>query len=122
MPFSASTAAEELHGVVYLLEGGTPGFAVLAINRLDTTAGCVKAARWRKAHRHRVRRVATWRAGTQPANLMSYATGTRSTRRTRVMPCCVDNYILRSAADALAAGGPPFQVPGRYGGQCTTTR
>ena len=49
IPFISYTAAEELHGVVYLLEGGAPCFAVLAISRLDTWTGCVEAARWRMA-------------------------------------------------------------------------
>lgn len=49
VPFVSYTAAEELHGVVYLLEGGAPCFAVLAINRLETMSGCEDAARWRVA-------------------------------------------------------------------------
>lgn len=41
VPFSTHTASEELHGIVYLLKGAAPCFAVLAIkiNRLDMTHG-----------------------------------------------------------------------------------
>jgi hypothetical protein len=74
VPFSAYTAAEELHGVVYVLEGGAPCFAVLAINRLDMTAGCVEAARWRMALVYNGRRIARLLEGKQ-APLRSPARG-----------------------------------------------
>lgn len=58
MPFLSYTAAEELHGVVYLLEGGAPCYVVLAVNRLDNFEGCKEAARWRKALVRNGRRMA----------------------------------------------------------------
>lgn len=68
VPFFVYTAAEELHGISYLLTHMVPCFAVLEVCRLGNEAGRMAAARWRVALRLHGERLASLVSATRPRN------------------------------------------------------
>lgn len=124
--FSAYAAAEELHGVVYLLEGGAPCFAVLAINGLDTPAGCVEAARWRIVLVKNGERMVSL-AFTHPHNLKRHHdTRGRTAGDVKVMPKSKSNLaragsLTTTFSSRCCSGSRTWTRSRVSGGPCTTS-